>query len=261
VPPVDYLRHPTLLSAALRPRRTVLLLSHMRSYSSLISHILGSSPEIDGYVEVQRKYTSPRDLRSLRIAVAKMEDNRLQGRYVLDKVLHNKWKISNSVLHDPSVWTLFSVREPEATIKSTVAMALSGSNPDRNWKTDLGKVGTYYVRRCEGLVRYAERKPTRSAFFVAERLIDRSDETLTMLSDFLELRTPLTSTYEKKTNTRRRGFGDPSENIAAGEIKRDRKQHDVVVPDDILAECTAAYTTTVGRLIELCDVSLPGDRP
>jgi hypothetical protein len=261
VAPVDYLRSPSLVATAVRPRRTVLLLSHMRSYSSLISHILGSSPEIDGYVEMQRQYASRTDLVRLRLAVARMNGDRLSGRYVLDKVLHDKWQVDDAVLRDRSVYPLFSVREPEATIKSTVAMALSRKGGASDWKADVAKVGDYYIGRCASLVSLAERRPARSAFFVGERLIDRSEETLAMLTSYLGLSTPLSSSYEKFENTQKRKYGDPSENIAAGEIKRERKQHDVEVPAEILDRCRAAYTGTVEQLLSRCDVTLPGDHP
>jgi hypothetical protein len=258
---MDYLRHPGLITSALVPRRSLLVLSHMRSYSSLLSHILGSNPGIDGYVELHQAYTSPADLRRMRLAVARLDDKRLTGQYALDKVLHNKWVVDDSVLHRDSVYTLFSVREPEATIKSTVAMALSRKNGAENWKADVEKVGRYYQKRCDGLIAIAERKPAHSAFFVAERLIDRSDETLAMMTSYLGLETPLTSSYEKFSKTRKRGYGDPSQNIAAGEIKKDRPQHQVDVPEHVLAPAQAAYERTVHRLVELCAVSLPGDHP
>src|SRR5262245_13075611 len=37
------------------------VLSHMRSYSSLLSHVLGSHPEIDGYCETHLRYRSGLD--------------------------------------------------------------------------------------------------------------------------------------------------------------------------------------------------------
>ena len=260
MPSTSLLRDPALAWTVARPRRTLLVLSHMRSYSTLLCHILGSNPEVDGYVELHRRYAGRSDLYRLRAQVARMNETKLQGRYVLDKVLHYKWEISDDVLHSASVYTVFSVREPEATIKSTVAMALSGDNPDKNWKSDIEKVGRYYVERCEGLVALAERTPRHSSFFVAERLIDRSEETLAMLTDYLGLATPLTPSYDRFSNTRKRGFGDPSENIAAGEIKKDRTRHDVEVPEHVLAPCREAYASSVERLLALTGTTLPADR-
>ena len=41
------------------------LLSHMRSYSSLMSHLLGSSPQIDGYGEMHLRYRTRLSLLAL----------------------------------------------------------------------------------------------------------------------------------------------------------------------------------------------------
>jgi hypothetical protein len=43
-------------------RRHLFLLGHMRSYSSVLSHILGSHPQIDGYCETHIKYRTRLDL-------------------------------------------------------------------------------------------------------------------------------------------------------------------------------------------------------
>ena len=40
----------------------IFLLSHMRAYSSLIGHILGSHPHINGYYEMHLSYSGMADL-------------------------------------------------------------------------------------------------------------------------------------------------------------------------------------------------------
>ena len=49
----------------MRSRGHILLISHQRSHSTLLAHILGSHPEIDGYSELHQHYLSPVDLRSM----------------------------------------------------------------------------------------------------------------------------------------------------------------------------------------------------
>ena len=57
------LRHP---SVYLGRREYVIVLSHMRSYSTLLAHLLGSHPEIAGYAEMHTSYAQRRDLLRLR---------------------------------------------------------------------------------------------------------------------------------------------------------------------------------------------------
>ena len=72
-----------------RARRNLFVLGHMRSYSSLLCHILGSHPQVDGYCETHIKYRTWLDLLRLRSRVVQLTGEPLRGRYILDKVLHN----------------------------------------------------------------------------------------------------------------------------------------------------------------------------
>src|SRR3954447_7337822 len=51
----------------------------MRSYSSVLSHILGSHPQISGYCETHTKYRTWFDLWKLRRRVRKLTGEALQG--------------------------------------------------------------------------------------------------------------------------------------------------------------------------------------
>src|SRR5690606_30087767 len=72
---------------ALKGKRYILVLSHMRSYSSLLCHILNSNPEVAGYVETHSSYASRADLWRLKRRVFLGTDAEVGGRYVLDKIL------------------------------------------------------------------------------------------------------------------------------------------------------------------------------
>lgn len=242
-----------------RPRRSLFLVSHMRSYSSLMGHILGSHESINGYAELHNEYSNFTHLYRMRAKVAMMGTGRLKGPYVLDKVLFNRWTLAPEILSRNEVYTIFFVRDPEATIPSLVSMAGGPKNADVNWKADVEKATEYYVERVDNLVEIAATKPKHSAFFVAERLIDRTDETLAMLTSYLGLKSPLKPDYQKFENTQKRGFGDPGKYIATGTVVAERREHTVEVPPSLMAEARAAYERAVPRLAELCQVTLPGD--
>ena len=60
--------HPSVL----KPRKYIFLLSHIRGYTTVLGHILGSHREISGYAETWTSYQTPRDLLKLRCAAALM---------------------------------------------------------------------------------------------------------------------------------------------------------------------------------------------
>jgi hypothetical protein len=64
--------------------KTLFLLGHMRSYSSVLSHILGSHPQISGYCETHTKYRTWVDLWKLRWRVRKLTGEALRSGRVLD---------------------------------------------------------------------------------------------------------------------------------------------------------------------------------
>src|SRR5262245_46936759 len=55
--------HPQALWA---PARHVLIVSHMRSNTTVLSYILGSHPQIAGAAEIHQRYRGPLDLAKLR---------------------------------------------------------------------------------------------------------------------------------------------------------------------------------------------------
>ena len=117
-----------------RPRQALFLLSHMRSYSSLLCHILNSNPEVDGYGELGIPYRTPLDLINMRYQIRLTTGNRLQGRYALDKVLHPTVELADAILTSPSATVMVGVREPDASVRSIRAMGMAKAKPD--WKAD-----------------------------------------------------------------------------------------------------------------------------
>src|SRR5262245_8727111 len=79
------LSHPSILKRKLY----IFILIHMRSYSTLLAHILGSHDEISGSTEAFLTYRSAFHLFRLRALVC-VRDNYKEGcTYILDKIIHN----------------------------------------------------------------------------------------------------------------------------------------------------------------------------
>lgn len=70
----------------------------MRSYSTLLSHVLGSNKNIDGYSELHYSYLNKLEGLKAKIQIMYTLGSGLSGNYILDKLLHNENQISESFL-------------------------------------------------------------------------------------------------------------------------------------------------------------------
>jgi hypothetical protein len=75
----------------------------MRSYSTLLSQILGSNKNIDGYSELHYSYLNQLDGLKAKIQIMYTLGSGLNGKHILDKLSHNENQISDSFLQENSV--------------------------------------------------------------------------------------------------------------------------------------------------------------
>jgi hypothetical protein len=233
-------------------RRYLFVLGHMRSYSSLLCHILGSHPQIDGYCETHVKYRTRFDLLRLRSRVVKLTGEPLRGRYVLDKVLHN-YPLASSILRSPNTLSIVLVRRPVPTVQSIVNMGLHYS--DIAWYRDLDAVTRYYEERVAALVRLADELRGRVMFLEAETLLSRTGDVLQNIGRFLELSEPLQSDYKRFVHTGEGGFGDPSETITSGRVTNAAREPrtPVMLPVALTARLEMAYAACSASLRDRCE--------
>ena len=233
-------------------RRYLFVLGHMRSYSSLLCHILGSHPQVDGYCETHVKYRTRFDLLRLRSRVVKLTGEPLRGRYVLDKVLHN-YPLASSILRSPNTLSIVLVRRPVPTVQSIVNMGLHYS--DIAWYRDLDAVTRYYEERVAALVRLADELRGRVMFLEAETLLSRTGDVLQNIGRFLELSEPLKSDYKRFAHTGEGGFGDPSETITTGRVTNAARdpRTPVMLPVALTARLEMAYAACSASLRDRCE--------
>jgi hypothetical protein len=243
---------PTSLLRTSPVRRYLFVFGHMRSYSSVLCHILGSHPQVSGYCETHVKYRTRLDLLRLRSRVVKLTGEPLRGRYVLDKVLHN-YPFASSILRSRHTFGVMLVRRPTPTIQSIINMGLHYSIIP--WHRDLDAVVRYYEERLAGLVRLAEQLQGRVLFIEAESLLSRTTEVLQSISGLLELNEPLQADYKRFAHTGERGFGDPSEVISTGRINTAVRQHrtPVMLPPTVTARLETAYAACTASLRDRCE--------
>jgi len=235
----------------------VFVVSHMRSYSSLLCHILGSHPDISGYAEAHLSYFGGTELRQLGWKVRAMTDRPELGRYVLDKILHNHLEIAPTVLSRPDVKVIFLVRSAENTITSILDMYRELGH--KGQFSEPERVLDYYVTRLGRIQAYSEQLARGALLIAAERLIADAAATLAGISQWLNLESPLSSTYRTFKFTGQPGFGDPSPNIKAGKVvtdaaERHRGRVPIAVPADLFARGNAAYAAHWEKLAMRSDV-------
>ena len=214
--------HPSLMKsiAVLAPKHHIFLLSHMRAYTSLFGLIMGSNPAICGYYEMHIGYYSWKSLVRQKLLYFKQEIPKPGFGFMFDKILHNDHHISLQILNSGKASAIFCLRRPEEAIPSILSL-YQRIEPAHEFCS--ASIATqYYIARLDMLENIA-RKLERDFFYMdAEALKHEPDHCLANLSKWLNLQTPLSTTYEVQRMTSRERYGDTSERIKSGQITRDR---------------------------------------
>lgn len=214
---MSFLKFKKYTSLLLKPhillsdKKYILIISHMRSRSTLLSHILGSNSEICGYKELHLPYTNRLSLLRMKAAL-QGSDNFDTCNYLLDKVLHNKLDIDTAIFKR-KLKVLILVREPFGTVRSMFNMhqQLYGDN-------NYLHLINYYTDRLNYISSFAHSNKEKFLFVRSERLINNAEETLKSISQYLGLKTQLSTKYRQFSETGVAGAGDPGKNITVGEI-------------------------------------------
>ena len=225
-------------NAVLRGReyQYVLLLGHMRSGSTVLSHVLASHPDFVGAGEAHIAYQKPEDLRQLIARTCQLLRRLdLPGTHIVDQINHPR--VSNEVLHSPIIKkSILLIREPKGTLRSLIATF--------GW--DVATALGCYVGRLEQIRRYGEILRDRALLIEYEDLVNRTDDTLAALTGFFGLSTPFSASYATHTATQK--VGDPSDNISAGRVVR-TKTHEIEIEPATLVSASRAFFACREKLI------------
>lgn len=232
----------------------IFLCSHMRGYTSLFSHILGSHHEIKGYSEMHQSYQSTYDLIKLRYKLKIVTADTAIPKYLFDKLLHNQYKLSNQIVRRHNVHPVIMLRKPEPTLKSIINMGQSMTKVV-SWYKDEEKVAEYYQQRLLELIAVAKQAKGKCLFIAGENLIEQPDMVLGWLSNKLQLSTPLQKEYETFTLTGKLGAGDPSDHIKSGTIiEKRKKHHEIIISKPTIEIVNNSYEQAVQEFHKLCQV-------
>ena len=223
----------------------VFILSHMRSRSSVLSHILGSNDDICGYRELHHSYRIPLDLLKLKSDLYQDFGSEFRRKMLLDKVLHNNNGISRSILTADTTRIVFLVREPESTLKSIVMMGIQNNIPGYD---NVQYITSYYCQRVEQLAKYAEILKGNYFFIASDRLLEEAEEVLDGLGAWLGLQTALSPYYKTFDRTGTPVAGDPSDNIKSGKLIKTKGAPDIEIPPEYLNRAREAYKKCIAVL-------------
>lgn len=240
-----------IVMAGIPKTHYLFLLSHMRSYSSLLSHLLGSSPEIDGFGEMHLRYRSRLSLLALPWKVRRATGEPLRGQWLLDKILHNRIRGPWRLLPPQRYRAIIFLREPESTLQSLLGMKPILAS-DRAWTDE--RSCEHYVERLHRLRIEGERIGKEGLYLDAEALLLRPERVLRTLGDWLQLSTPLSTDYKLFPRTGQTGIGDPGDHIRSGTLKPESERSKSLRKVEPLAlrEAQAAYQRCRAALLHTC---------
>jgi hypothetical protein len=209
--------------------RFIFVLGHMRSGSTLLAHILASHPDIVGAGEMHISYQTPTDLQNLVLKTCEfLHKPFLRESYIVDQINH-EYVTDQVLLSEKVSKCVILLREPEATLKSLMNL------PIKEEKQAL----ELYLKRLDALVHYGSVLRGKAMLVDYDDFIDHTDRTLSSLTNFLGLESPLSPNYATHRMTGRvLGYGDPSSNIKAGRIVRTAKHNINVSEETLIAAAT-----------------------
>jgi hypothetical protein len=233
------------------PYKVLFILSHMRSGSSLLTHLLNSNPEIIGFGETHLTYTNERDFKKLLFTLHwRSREIKMDHTYMLDKVLHDHKFLATDFLRSDSVRAVFLLREPKRTLASILDI-----KPHQNEDQALD----YYVKRLATLESYAKLidSKEKTLFITHEQVVHQSPTVFRSLQDHLQTKTGFSEEYKVLKTTGKRGVGDSSENIKAGRIVKKERKLEIPISDPVLDKARAAFDRCYETLADYCDAISP----
>ena len=220
----------------------------MRAYTSLLGHILGSHPDINGYYEMHLGYESNKDLEQQMRQYAGQEALKPGSRYLFDKLLHNDYALELDHLALNGEAILLSLRQPEQTIKSVLSLFANKMVNDPY--ANPAEATRYYVERLTWLTDFCEKYPQRYYYFDAEVIPSDTQRILAAISHWLRLAPELSDRYQCFPKTGVAGAGDSSRAITSGKVIYQENDYSSISLDaDLARQALHAYQTSRRRII------------
>jgi hypothetical protein len=202
----------------LRDISPLFILSHQRSGSTLLSHLLIQHPEINGIGETHSHYSGCNPLPVLALKIIYFSKHIKPGsKYCLDKILIDNHIQGSAVLRNKALRVMLFLRTGESTVSSLQKLfAVSRQEAVR-----------YYLSRLDSLLGYAKvmnESGVRFSVLTYEDLLSNPTSSLVQIQSYLGLASPLRSQYALQPFSGVPVFGDPTELIKSGRIEQNKLQ-------------------------------------
>jgi hypothetical protein len=218
----------------------IFLLSHMRAFTSLAGHILGSHPRINGYFELHISYDDASALDQQLEVFLQFETPKKNSRYLFDKLLHNDYRLNPGLFDPAGLKMLVTLLEPDKAVRSIVDL-FQKKGMEALYASPL-EAASYYVERIRMLAEFCRTADQPYYYYDAELFQTAPDSLLGKLTDWLELDSPLSGRYQLFSQTGMAGKGDSSRYIYRGEIEKNRVDYThIMVPDPVMNRARETY--------------------
>ena len=212
----------------------------MRAFTSLLGHILGSHPIINGYFELHISYDAPSALSKQLAELSKHEAVKDHSRYLFDKLLHNDYRLMPERLGIDDIKILVCLRDPRHSIKSIVNLFAQKQTDDPYERPE--EATRYYIERIAHLCDFCSSHTRGYYYFDAEAVRQAPERLLSALARWLDLDSPLSDRYNTFSQTGKPRKGDSSPLIHSGEIDQSASDYShVLLPRQLLQRATSAY--------------------
>jgi hypothetical protein len=218
--------------------RYVFVLGHMRSGSTLLTHILLNHPAFSGSIETHITYAEQDDLRKLIYTTCKNYATLNIGScYLVDQINHDS-NLSNEILLTyANLKCIIILRSPRQTLQSMLSILGVEEN----------EAVQYYLSRLGTLAEYGEILRGRALFVEYDDLVFQTEQTLRALSRFFCVEQPFSSDYKIHRETGR--TGDKSNNIWTGRVINTPKHEDVPISPEAISLSNNAFASCKDRLL------------
>ncbi len=240
----------------LRFENSILVMSHMRSVSTALTHVLAMHPEIWGYGETHVSYTDERAPGRLWLNLLRHQHSGIGRRMILDKVLHND--LDRAVT--PAFYrarAVFLLRSPAPAIRSIQALSVAQGLAD--WQSP-DQAAQYYLMRITRLMHHWNHFPPEQRIgMLSENLMRDPEAAMVRLSQFLPVSHPLENRYVAEGRAARHGAGDPTRSQDLTRIEPTDADVGLSLPVGVdrklAAQCVQAYLTA-SDLMDLAEHAL-----
>ncbi len=207
----------------------------MRANTSLMGHILGSHPEINGYYEMHMSYRDKSDLEKQKQLYSEKESLKKGSKYLFDKLLHNDYELSLANLHLKNSKILVSIRSAEQSIKSILNL-FQKKNTGHPY-ANVENATQYYIHRIKQIAIFCEQHKKCYYYYDAELIREAPEKLLAVMQKWLVLNSSLKEEYQIFSMTGKPRAGDSSTNMHQGNIIRQQTNYsDIHIPSQFLQQ-------------------------